>query len=71
MVLKVFLVALVVVAILFIGLKLKQFFDPKSKPVGESCALETGELNEDDACAKCKIKDLVNCPEKDSGTIDK
>jgi len=69
MIWKVFLVAVVVVLILIVGLGLKQLLKPNSKPVGESCALESGELDKDDACAKCKIKDLVDCPEnKQSGS---
>ena len=59
----IFGIAMMVVALFMAGLKLKQMIKPGSGEIVESCALETGELNEDDACAKCEIKELINCPE--------
>jgi hypothetical protein len=34
-----------------------------------SCAFTNGETDEYGACAKCQLKDLANCPEKDYNTI--
>lgn len=63
MIIMVFIIAVVVVALLMIGLKLGQWINPKAAPITGSCALEGGELDEDGACAKCEIRDLVDCPE--------
>lgn len=57
------IIAVVFAAIFVIALGFRQWINPKSPPIASSCALENGELKEDGTCAKCEIKDLVDCPE--------
>lgn len=65
MFLKVLIISIVLVAFVMIALGVKLFFDPKAEFTAHSCALEDGSLDENGACAKCQIKDLANCPEKE------
>lgn len=70
MFIRLFIVSLILVAIIFLALGVKLWFDPKSEFTVHSCALEDGSLDENGACAKCQIKDLVNCPEKEKQGIN-
>jgi hypothetical protein len=64
MLIKVLVISLILVAFVVLALGIKLWIDPKSTFEVHSCALDSGDLNEDGTCLKCQIKDLANCPEK-------
>jgi hypothetical protein len=52
-------------------LGIKMLIHPGSEFTVHSCSLEDGDTDENDACFKCQLKDLADCPEKKDNTIDK
>jgi len=64
MLIKVLVISLILVAFVVLALGIKLWLDPKAEFPLHSCALDSGDLDEDGACAKCQLKDLANCPEK-------
>lgn len=46
-----------------LALGVKMLFNSNAEFTVHSCSLESGELDEDGACAKCQLKDLTDCPE--------
>jgi len=62
--LKVIIISLILVAFIALALGIKMLFDPKAEFTIHSCALDSGDLDEDGACSKCQLKDLANCPEE-------
>ncbi len=63
MFLKLFIISAILVAIIMLALGVKMLFDPKAEFIAHSCALEGGKPDDFGVCAKCRIKDLANCPE--------
>ena len=61
---KLLIVSLVLVAVVVLALGVKLWFDPNAEFTSHSCALDSGELDENGACSKCQLKELANCPEK-------
>jgi hypothetical protein len=48
-----------------LALGVKLWFDPNAEFSSHSCALNSGNIDENGACSKCQLKDLADCPEKD------
>lgn len=61
---KLLIVSLVLVGFVVLALGIKLWFDPNAEFTSHSCALDRGELDENEACSNCQLKDLANCPEK-------
>jgi hypothetical protein len=61
---KLIIISVILVAIILLILGIKLLFDPDAEFSVHSCALDDGELDENGACSKCQLKDLVDCPEK-------
>ena len=64
MFLKVFIIAIILMAIIMLALAVKMLFDPNAEFTVHSCALADGSLNRDGACSRCQLKDPADCPEK-------
>lgn len=64
MFLKVLIISVILVAFIMLALGIKLWFDPDAEFSSHSCALESGDLDEDGVCSKCQLKDLTNCIEK-------
>jgi hypothetical protein len=47
-----------------LALGVKLWFDPNAEFSSHSCALDSGNIDEDGACSKCQLKDLADCPEE-------
>lgn len=65
MIVKTLIAAVVMVAIVMLALGVKLLFDKNAEFTSHSCALESDkELDKNEACAKCDLKDIVECPEE-------
>jgi hypothetical protein len=64
MLLKVFIIAIVLLALIMLTLGVKLLFNPDAEFTVHSCALDDGTTDENSACFKCQLKDLADCPEK-------
>ncbi len=63
MILKVLIISAIILAFVMLALGVKMLFNSNAEFTVHSCSLESGELDEDGACAKCQLKDLTDCPE--------
>ncbi|WP_346856898.1 hypothetical protein [uncultured Draconibacterium sp.] len=64
MIIKTIIVTVVLVAIVMLALGVKLLFDKNAEFTTHSCALDSDNtLEKDEACAKCDLRDLVDCPE--------
>lgn len=64
MFIKVLIITIVLVAFVMLALGVKLWFDPNAEFSSHSCALDSGNIDEDGACSKCQLKDLADCPEE-------
>lgn len=72
MIFKTLIISVIVVAFLMLALGVKLLFNKKDAvSTAHSCALEEGDLDENDACTKCELKDIANCPENKGDPIKK
>ena len=46
-----------------LALGVKLLFNKDAEIKSHSCALEDDRLDKDEACSKCELKDLLDCPE--------
>lgn len=63
MVIKLIIISIILVAIIMLALGIKLWLDPDAEFPTHSCALETGETEDDGSCSACQLKDLIDCPE--------
>jgi len=63
MLLKIIIISVVIVAFFVLALGLKQWFNPKAKPIAHSCSFDSGETKENSDCASCEIKEQAHCTE--------
>jgi len=63
MFIKLLIISVIFVAIVMLALGVKLLFNKHAKFSTHSCALEDGSLDKFGACAKCELKDLVDCSE--------
>ncbi len=63
MILKVLILSVIIVAFVMLALGVKMLFNRNAEFTVHSCSLESGDLDENGACAKCRLKDLADCPE--------
>nr|WP_321409121.1 hypothetical protein [uncultured Carboxylicivirga sp.] len=61
---KILIISVILVAFVMLALGVKLLFNSKADLTAHSCPLEDNDTNSDDACSKCQVKDLVDCPEK-------
>lgn len=67
MIIKTLIITVIFVAIVMLALGVKLLFNKNAEFTTHSCALDNNmELNKAEACAKCDLKELVQCPESDS-----
>jgi Na+-transporting NADH:ubiquinone oxidoreductase subunit NqrF len=67
MIVKTLIAAIVMVAIVMLALGVKLLFDKNAEFTSHSCALDiNAELDKEETCAKCDLKDIVQCPESDN-----
>ncbi|KOH43688.1 hypothetical protein [Sunxiuqinia dokdonensis] len=70
MFIKLLIASVILVAFVILALGVKLWFDPKAEFSAHSCALEDDDkLDEDQACSKCQLKDLANCPENKNNQV--
>ncbi|MFY9154446.1 MAG: hypothetical protein WAO52_20675 [Prolixibacteraceae bacterium] len=64
------IITVILVALALLGLGVKLLFNKDAEFTAHSCALDDGTSDKNEACSKCELKDLVDCPEnkKDSKT---
>ncbi len=61
---KVLIITAILVGVVVLVLGIKLLIDPKAEFSSHSCALDSGELDENGACGKCQLRDLADCPDK-------
>ena len=59
MFIKILIITIVLVAFIMLALGVKLWFDPNAEFSSHSCALDSGNIDEDGACSNCQLKDLV------------
>lgn len=65
MLFKVLILSIILVGIVMLALGIKLLTNPKAEFSGHTCAFDFQEnLENQNACAKCKLKDLSDCPEQ-------
>lgn len=69
MIVKLIIISVILIAIVVLALGVKLWFNPDAEFSVHSCALEDGNLDEGEACFKCRLKDLADCPEKKNDEI--
>ncbi len=57
------IISVILVAIVMLALGVKLLFNKDAEFTAHSCALDDGASDKNEACSKCDLKDLVNCPE--------
>lgn len=57
------IISVILIAIIMLALGVKLLFNKDAEFTAHSCALDDGTSDENEACSKCDLKDLVNCPE--------
>jgi hypothetical protein len=63
MIIKTILISVILVAIVMLALGIKMLFDKNAKFTVHSCSLEHEEIDSDDACYKCQLKNMSDCPD--------
>ena len=63
MYLNLLIVTLVLVAFIVLALGVRLWLDPEAEFSSHSCALDSGDLDENGACSKCHLKELPTYPE--------
>ena len=70
MFIKVLIISVILVAIVMLALGVKLLFNPKAEFSGHTCAFDFQEgLDENNACSKCQLKDLADCPENKDNRV--
>ncbi|HZK94321.1 MAG TPA: hypothetical protein VFC67_08950 [Prolixibacteraceae bacterium] len=63
MIFNTIIITVILVAIAMLGLGVKLLFYKDAEFKAHSCALDDGTSDKNEACSKCELKDLVDCPE--------
>jgi hypothetical protein len=63
MLVKTFIIAIILVAIIMLALGIKLLFNKNAEFRVHSCALSEGTPDDEGVCPKCELKDLSDCPE--------
>lgn len=63
MFIKSLIISVILVSIVMLALGVKLLFNKDAEFTAHSCALDDGNSDENEACSKCGLKDLVDCPE--------
>lgn len=63
MFLKLLIISVILVAIVMLALGIKLLFNKNAQFTAHSCAFEDGSQDQEGACSKCELTDLVDCPE--------
>lgn len=66
---KLLIASVILVAFVMLALGLKLWFDPNAEFSVHSCAFEDDNLDKDQACSKCQLKDLADCPENKNDQV--
>lgn len=67
---KLLIASVILVAFVMLALGLKLWFDPGAEFSVHSCAFEDDDkLDKDQACSKCQLKDLADCPENKNDQV--
>ncbi len=65
MYIKLFIISVILVAFFFVGMAIKLVFKPKEELPTTACSMDNDSLDKDAACAKCDLKEIIDCPEKE------
>ena len=72
MIVKTLIITIILVTIVMLALAVKLLFGKSTGLEAHSCALEEDKsLDKDEACTKCELKDLIDCPENSVTGISK
>ena len=63
MIFNTLIISVILVGIVMLALGVKLLFNKDAEFTAHSCALDDGTSDKNEACSKCDLKDLVNCPE--------
>lgn len=63
MIFKTLIITVILVAIAILALGVKLLFNKDAVIKAHSCAFEDGTADKNEACSKCELKDLADCPE--------
>ena len=63
MIFKTLIITVILVGIVMLALGVKLLFNKDAEFTAHSCALDDGTSDKNEACSKCELKDLVDCPE--------
>ena len=63
MIFKTLIISVILVGIVMLALGVKLLFNKDAEFTSHSCALDDGASDKNEACSKCDLKDLVDCPE--------
>lgn len=70
MIIKTIIITVVLVAIIMLALGVKLLFDKNAEFTTHSCALDSDKtLEKGDACSKCDLKHIADCPENKEDKI--
>ena len=57
------IISVILIAIIMLLLGVKLLFNKDAEFTAHSCAFDDSTSDKNEACSKCELKDLVNCPE--------
>ena len=57
------IISVILIAIIMLALGVKLLFNKDAEFTEHSCALDVGNSDMNEACSRCELKDLVDCPE--------
>lgn len=63
MIFKTLIITVILVGIVMLALGVKLLFSKDAEFTAHSCTLDVGTSDKNEACSKCELKDLVDCPE--------
>ncbi len=64
MLFKILILSIILVAFVALALGVKLLFNKKVDLTAHSCPLADEDPKSENACSKCQVKDLIDCPEK-------
>ncbi|HZL08461.1 MAG TPA: hypothetical protein VFC65_00570 [Prolixibacteraceae bacterium] len=63
MIIKTLIISVILVGFVMLALGVKLLFNKDAEFTAHSCALDDGTSEKNEACSKCELKDLMDCPE--------
>ena len=57
------IISVILIAIVMLALGVKLLFNKDAEFTAHSCALDDDTSDKNEACSKCELKDLLDCPE--------